>query len=163
MLVLPQIFHEKHYLLVISCKIFERSTSRIQHLSSLNSDPLHSKMAPLWCQNQLIRFPFGEAAPPLLSTGSSILDPDRLIFCTIYTCQLDEIHYLETRSCHVNTSFIILFVFYYSDNIIILSNKNMNYIQAVLIPFSKFLLIFINTSFMINVGTQQNFFSMKNQ
>ncbi len=30
-----------------------------------NSDPLHSKMAPLWCTNYPIRFPLGEAAPPL--------------------------------------------------------------------------------------------------
>ncbi len=48
-------------------------------------------------------------------TGSGILDLDRLTFCTIETCQLDEIHYLETRSRHVNKSFIIfanLDVFY---------------------------------------------------
>ncbi len=48
---------------------------------------------------------FGEAAPPPLNTGSSILDLDGLIFCTILTCQLDEIHYLESRSHRVNTSF----------------------------------------------------------
>ncbi len=43
-----------------------------------------------------------------LYTGSLILDPDWLIFYTIYTCQLYEINYLETRSCHFNTSFIII-------------------------------------------------------
>jgi hypothetical protein len=64
-------------------------------------------MAPLWHQNQLICFPFGEAAPPFLNTVSSILDLDQLTFCTISTCQLDEIHYLATRSHCVNTSFII--------------------------------------------------------
>ncbi len=41
-----------------------------------------------------------------LYTGSLILDPDRLIFYTIYTCQLYEINYLETRSRHF--SFIII-------------------------------------------------------
>ncbi len=41
-----------------------------------NSDLLHSKMAPLWRQNQLIRFPFKEAAPPPLNARSSIPDPD---------------------------------------------------------------------------------------
>ncbi len=47
-----------------------------------------------------------DGSNPLI-TGSSILDPDQLSFCTIYTCQLDEIHYLETRSHCVNMSFII--------------------------------------------------------
>jgi hypothetical protein len=46
------------------------------------------------------------SSTPLI-TGSGILDPDRLSFCTIYTCQLGEIHYLETRSRCVNMSFII--------------------------------------------------------
>jgi len=45
-------------------------------------------------------------APPLF-----ILDPVFLIridhHSVIYICQLDEIHYLETRSCRVNTSFIV--------------------------------------------------------
>ncbi len=52
-------------LCIISCKIFEPLgfTSRIQQLSSQNSDLLHSKMAPLWCQNQPIRFPLGKAVP----------------------------------------------------------------------------------------------------
>ncbi len=51
----------------LSCKIFEPLgfTSTIQQLSSLNSDPLHSKMAPLWHQNKPIHFPLGKAAPPL--------------------------------------------------------------------------------------------------
>ncbi len=43
-----------------------------------------------------------------LYSGSGILDPDWLIFYTIYTFQLYEINYLETRSRHFNTSFIII-------------------------------------------------------
>jgi hypothetical protein len=42
-----------------------------------------------------------------LYSGSGIIDLDRLSFCTMHTCQLDEINYLETRSRCVNTSFII--------------------------------------------------------
>jgi hypothetical protein len=51
---------------------------------------------------------FWKSGSTPLYTGSGILDPDWLIFYTIYTCQLYEINYLETRSCHFNTSFIII-------------------------------------------------------
>jgi hypothetical protein len=40
-------------------------------------------------------------------SGSSLPDPDQLIFCIIQRCLLDEIHYLETRSRRVNKSFIL--------------------------------------------------------
>jgi hypothetical protein len=51
-----------------------------------------------------MRFPLGSTP---FYTGYCILDLDWLIFCTIITCQLAEIHYLEARSHHVNMSFII--------------------------------------------------------
>ncbi len=52
-----------------------------------------------------IAYPLDGSTPFI--TGSGILDPDQLSFCTKYTCQLYEMHYIETRSRCVNMSFII--------------------------------------------------------
>ncbi len=84
---------------LVSCKIFEPLGFRIQQLGSTPSKGHH--FGAKSSQSTL------DGSTPLIS-GSGILDPDGLSFCTIYTCQLDEIHYLETRSRCVNTSFIIL-------------------------------------------------------
>ncbi len=80
-----------------SCKIFEPFGFRIQQLGST---PFKVHFDAKTSRSTL------DGSTPLISV-SGILDTDRLSFCTIYTCQLDEIHYLETWSRCVNTSFII--------------------------------------------------------
>jgi hypothetical protein len=82
----------------ISCKIFEPFYFRIQQLGSTQFKGRCFGAKTSWSTL--------DGSTPLIS-GSGILDPDRLSSCTIYTCLLYEIYYLETRSRCVNTSFII--------------------------------------------------------
>jgi hypothetical protein len=96
---------------IVSCKIFE-----LLGFTSIKYDPATEFI-------KLGSTPFKDGAtlvPKLadllsswksgstpLYTGSGILDPDQLTFCSILICQLDEMHHLETRSHCVNMPFIV--------------------------------------------------------
>ncbi len=58
---------------------------------------------------------FGAKTSRLVAPPLFMLDPVFLIqinsYSVLFKRQLDEIHYLETRSCHVNASFIITVTF----------------------------------------------------
>ncbi len=87
-------------LILISGKIFEPFYFRIQQLGST---PFKGRRFGAKTSRSTL-----DGSTPLIF-GSCILDPGRLSSCTIYTfCLLYEIHYLETRSHCVNTSFITL-------------------------------------------------------
>ncbi len=79
----------------VSCKIFEPLgfTNRIQQhwVYKTRIDSIQR-----WCHSGAKTKPIHLDSSAPLITGSGILDPDQLSFCTIYTSQLEEIHHLET-------------------------------------------------------------------
>ncbi len=87
-------------LIFLSCKIFEHFALQVGSINWVHKTQIHS--IKKWHH-------FGEAAPSPLNTGSSILDLDRLMFCTIQRCQLDEIQDLETSGLYYKTFRIVIY------------------------------------------------------
>ncbi len=80
---------------------------QIQQLGSYNPDPLHSRTAPFWHQNQLIHLSGRKAIPPPLNVDLVYLIQINSYFVLIKdVCQMKYTD-LETRSHGVNMSFII--------------------------------------------------------
>ncbi len=82
----------------VSCKIFEPFNFRIQQLGPFKGRHFGAKTS----RSTLDR------STPLIS-GSGILDPDRLSFCTIYTCLFYEIYYLETSGLYYKQVMIVIY------------------------------------------------------
>ncbi len=84
----------------VSCKIFEPFNFRIQQLGSTPFKGHH--FGTKTSQSTL------DSSTPLIS-GSDILDPDWLSFCTVYTCLFYEIHYLETSGLYYKHVTIVIY------------------------------------------------------
>ncbi len=89
-----------HYTLPIlyHIKIFEHFALQVGSSNRVHKTRIHSIQRGCYFGAKTSRstFLFWELASTSLNTGLSILDLDWLIFCTIWTCQLDEIHHLKT-------------------------------------------------------------------